>query len=727
MKRPIWARLLLFALVVSLLLSAVSAAGGLDNFKAAARSADGFQDVAETAWYAESVQRVCAYGLMQGRSAAKFSPSGNLTVAECTALAARLHSIYMDDGAEFETAKPWYTPYVRYAVETRILSTQMLQTIDYTEKITRALFARILSRALPAEALEAINDIPDGSVPDVKPGDAAYPAIYQLYRAGVMTGSDEVGSAQPGREIKRSEAAAILLRMVEPEQRQTFALKAEFPIYASTGYSKVIQATQYPGYQAKGWKTEPVTTIYCWDGSVSTIKTSKLEQFLTATPNWSTEPFKPMPEELAEQGHTTAGIPVVRVTTEDGAEVVDKENYVNCKVELSNVPESLAKKASAGIRLRGNSSSYYGDVAQIRENPVPYRLKFDEKINLLGMNDGAEAKSWVLLTNLDNERAVIKNDIAFRLGRAILAPDGYYCSDARLVHLYLNDEFWGAYLLCEQNQVNANRVDIHEPEKGYTKTDVGYFVELDMYGDEPSFTVRYADEATVFDIKGVKRSLRPAYYSIKSDIYSAAQKKYIAKYVENVFEILYQACEKDRYFELDRNHDLRKSDAASAQECIAAVADLRSMADMYILYELVCDYDVGQSSFYMCVDFSADSESPKLTFTAPWDFNWTLVGNTEGVFAGAFRSNNFVKNSEDRSNPWFILLCKQDWFQDLVKERWQELGGMDFVQQCVSQEKRLIKVFGDDLNAYTPDVTEKCTIDMDWLLDRAEWLDKQWS
>ncbi len=148
---------------------------------------------------------------------------------------------------------------------------------------------------------------------------------------------------------------------------------------------------------------------------------------------------------------------------------------------------------------------------------------------------------------------------------------------------------------------------------------------------------------------------------------------------------------------------------------------------MYILYELMCDYDVGQSSFYMCVDFSADSKFPKFTFTAPWDFNWTCLGNTKGVFAGAFRTEKFVANSEDRSNPWFILLYRQKWFREMVKERWQELGGLEFVTELVNQEKQLIKVYQDDINAYTPEVTDGCLGDLEWILQRAAWLDTQWS
>ena len=62
----------------------------------------------------------------------------------------------------------------------------------------------------------------------------------------------------------------------------------------------------------------------------------------------------------------------------------------------------------------------------------------------------------------------------------------------------------------------------------------------------------------------------------------------------------------------------------------------------------------------MCVDLSKDSKCPKLKFTSPWDFNWAYNDSTEKYYAGAFTDKNFVAKNGDRSNPWFIILCKQD-------------------------------------------------------------------
>ena len=54
--------------------------------------------------------------------------------------------------------------------------------------LTRQEFASILAKALPSSALPSVNDVPDGSIPDVYKSDKG---IYQLYRAGVLSGNDD--------------------------------------------------------------------------------------------------------------------------------------------------------------------------------------------------------------------------------------------------------------------------------------------------------------------------------------------------------------------------------------------------------------------------------------------------------------------------------------------------------------------------------------------------------
>ena len=49
-------------------------------------------------------------------------------------------------------------------------------------------------------------------------------SIYRLYRAGIVTGSDEYGTFLPENSITRAEAAAIVTRMAESDNRLSITL-----------------------------------------------------------------------------------------------------------------------------------------------------------------------------------------------------------------------------------------------------------------------------------------------------------------------------------------------------------------------------------------------------------------------------------------------------------------------------------------------------------------------
>ena len=56
-------------------------------------------------------------------------------------------------------------------------------------------------------------------------GDAYADEIFAFYRAGILTGSDRLGTFRPESSLKRSEAAAILVRLYDASQRQYITLK----------------------------------------------------------------------------------------------------------------------------------------------------------------------------------------------------------------------------------------------------------------------------------------------------------------------------------------------------------------------------------------------------------------------------------------------------------------------------------------------------------------------
>ena len=248
MKKRICSLLLTAALMLGMLPSAFA---GFENFAAQATYTPGqFTDVKDDAWYVDNVRVAYEYGLINGQSATRFAPDSSLTVAEAIKMAACLHSIYYTGSAEFATSQPWYSTYVDYALQNGILSAARS---DYTQPASRAVFASVLAAALPADALTAINSIADGAIPDVSTSASYADAVYLLYRAGVLTGSDSAGRFLPTSTIKRCEAAAILTRMADPSLRQTFSLTVSTKLTASEVYTRCMPAVfKLYSYDARG-------------------------------------------------------------------------------------------------------------------------------------------------------------------------------------------------------------------------------------------------------------------------------------------------------------------------------------------------------------------------------------------------------------------------------------------------------------------------------------------
>jgi len=186
---------------------------------------DQFTDVPADQWYTGSVANAFELGLMKGNSVDTFNPYGDVTVAEAITMAARIHSIYSKGTENFDQSVggAWYQTYLDYALANGIISRAYYNS-DVTHKASRAQFAEIFSNSLPAEALAAINNVADNAIPDVKMTDSFAEFVYKLYRAGILTGSDANGTFNPQTFITRAEAAAIVSRMAESNNRVQISL-----------------------------------------------------------------------------------------------------------------------------------------------------------------------------------------------------------------------------------------------------------------------------------------------------------------------------------------------------------------------------------------------------------------------------------------------------------------------------------------------------------------------
>ncbi len=341
-------------------------------------------------------------------------------------------------------------------------------------------------------------------------------------------------------------------------------------------------------------------------------------------------------------------MPVLEITTEGGAAVKSKTEYVRAAATLTEpLGEYSFENLGLQIRCRGNWTFWGAGY-----DKKPYRLKFDEKINLLGLESGP-SKSWVLLANFA-DHSMMRAASAFAAARVLSHIS--YVTPSAYVMLTLNGEELGVYQLCAQIQTGKYRIRTDESTEN---VDCDYLIELDARA------AGSGDEGVDWFSSGGRK------FVIKNDVYADGAADFLRDYFDRVFAAI------------DRG------DKAAVCELI----DIDSFVDMYILQEFVKNPDVGWSSFYL-----VKKAGGKLYLTAPWDFDLSLgnyiaydIQNSEGLFAG-----NEKYAALASSNPFFIKLCGLDWFSDeLVKERWEEVGKKIY-NAAIGEIERIYSAYADE-------------------------------
>ena len=424
------------------------------------------------------------------------------------------------------------------------------------------------------------------------------------------------------------------------------------------------------------------------------------------------------------------GFPNIYVNT-NNVKIEDKENYVDMTLSTNNCANKyVLNDVQGGIRLRGNGTLTYDKKA--------YRLKFNNKVNLLGLNNNLKAKSWVLIADYADQ-SMMRNETAFYMGNSLLNYSKNYCSSYQHVNVYLNDKYNGVYLLAEQQQVNKSRINLAEPETDYAGTDIGYLLELDNYAKQEDYYFEIGNNFTD-SVNGV--NLPKKAYSIKSDIYSKEQVNFAKKYLGNLYTAFMRMVKGEGLFILNENNELIESPYTTQYETLNSMMDLDSVFKMYVLHELMKNCDVGFSSFYLFVDFSETSLYKRLTLGAPWDFDWSSGNVNESPYTtskGEYNSTSF-----NHMNPWFYMLSKTDFFNELISKYYRLFTDSHLLEYAIdnanyeadafasefAKNYEKWKTLGTIIPKYTPNDVKSFKVHKDavnhfvnWLKSRKESLD----
>lgn len=360
------------------------------------------------------------------------------------------------------------------------------------------------------------------------------------------------------------------------------------------------------------------------------------------------------------------------------------------RVELENV--------LANVKVRGNWSSVY--------DKKSFKIKFDEEQNLFGMHKGKKFRDWIFLAEW-NDYSMMRDYVSQKFMKLI--NERLYSTDCQLVEVYINNQYWGVYVLVEQQE--SSRIGITEPKdkENINNTEIGYLLEYDNYAAlkdvienyEPLVESGYIKEierdyikmddyGEYYDINGEKVRLLNQYYTIKSD-YNDECKARIKNYMDNVWKICREAVVNKKFYEFDSsNKELIPSSATNVEECVSKVIDIDSLVSTFIQQEIVCDLDLSWSSFYM--DFDLNPDNPKrLTFEAPWDFD-ACYGNH---FKRQIKPTGFpqwdithlcsvTEKIPCAGNPWTIIFASEPWFKMKVRVKWGEIQKKEVKEQIIS-------------------------------------------
>ena len=339
-------------------------------------------------------------------------------------------------------------------------------------------------------------------------------------------------------------------------------------------------------------------------------------------------------------------IPAIVINTNDGSDITSKEEYTASTVSVLNTKEEWSMdEVSAGVRGRGNSTW--------SQDKKPYRIKFDKKQSMLGSS--YKAKSWTLIAN-HSDKTLSRNYLAYELSERFSGLD--FSSKHSFVDLYLNNEYKGVYLLCDQIQTGSGRVDIDEsisldgnngyliecdgraPEEGIENQD--YFISD---GDDKAYAIKTPDTEEEDFLNNKETEIA-----------------YIKGYMQECWDAI--------------------GSSTNAWSDVEQLIDVDSFAEQYIIDELFANPDSGWTSCYYYKD-----KDGKLFKGPVWDFDLSL-GNFNYGIGNDDECNPNNGLYANKVNSWYKRLLNKVEFVNIVKEKLQSYSDIiDGVAELANTSK----------------------------------------
>lgn len=309
-------------------------------------------------------------------------------------------------------------------------------------------------------------------------------------------------------------------------------------------------------------------------------------------------------------------IPTIYLTTDGGAAITSKEDYVTGSIKIVNDDEFFPgiRSFEAPMKIRGRGNSTWGMPKK------PYKIKLDSKACLFDMSTD---KEWCLLANYC-DKSLLRNLLAMELSRML----GFSWTPRMVpVEVNLNGKYIGVYNFSEHKKVSEERVDID--------LDAGDILfELEENQDET--VCWWTDHGA------------PVMFSEPAEP-TAVQTEYAKQYFRD-FETALWA-----------------KDFATVYNMI----DVDSFINNFIIQELTKNVDgnLRKSTFITL------PKGGKLEMYHVWDFDITL-GNCDYYGDGLKPWEGWWikdRGSSGKNHGWYYRLFMDPEFVKKVKARWNEM------------------------------------------------------
>jgi hypothetical protein len=364
------------------------------------------------------------------------------------------------------------------------------------------------------------------------------------------------------------------------------------------------------------------------------------------------------------------------------------------------------------IEIRGASSTMFPKKSYTIE--TQNEDGSNNNVPLLGM---PSENDWVLYAPY-SDKTLLRNVISFRLYDQF----GLWSPRTRYVNLYLNEQYQGIYVLMEKIKQDRSRVDILplSPDAN-SPVDIsgGYILQTDR--TDNLAPEEYWTTPTIPPYPGFPRN-HFEYYDPEFFDLSVQQSTYIRNWMNSLDLVM-----KASYFDQEET-GYRK------------YLDVNSFVDYFIFHELNKDVDAYRLSafFYKRNDIYGG----KLVAGPPWDYNLTY-GNMD--YGGDIRETYGWLYTKSASMYWWKRLMEDEWFKNKVYCRWEELneslGSAAYIHSLIDSSIAVMAssidknfqrwpILGSYVwpNFFIGDTyEEEISFLKNWVNDRVDWLDNQWS